>query len=241
MLYDGLSWVLSVEPPAPCARLSPSQSVSLCLLRGPLLPHLLFIVVPQTFPPLVRPTDLSVVLSIFFLSFPLTLSALSLSFGCVCLSYDALTSSFHTQPGFLKGVTEHVAHNPTPHITTILHNSSTYQARRAVKHRYRLWLNQKRGGKRTRQYERGRLQMECFQSSTGVTQTAVACSAAMLARNDVRGGSGDLVPVTKKVNDVFFPHLVLPQSAYKHILWTFTRLVHSSTSDVPVVCREVIC
>lgn len=51
MLYDGLSWVLSVEPPAPCARLSPSQSVSLCLLRGPLLPHLLFIVVPQTFPP----------------------------------------------------------------------------------------------------------------------------------------------------------------------------------------------
>lgn len=157
MLYDGLSWVLSVEPPAPCARLSPSQSVSLCLLRGPLLPHLLFIVVPQTFPPLVRPTDLSVVLSIFFLSFPLTLSALSLSFGCVCLSYDALTSSFHTQPGFLKGVTEHVAHNPTPHITTILRNSSTYQARRAVKHRYRLWLNQKRGGKRTRQYRRCRL------------------------------------------------------------------------------------
>lgn len=51
MLSDGLSWVLSVEPPAPCARLSPSQSVSLCLLRGPLLPHLLFIVVPQTFPP----------------------------------------------------------------------------------------------------------------------------------------------------------------------------------------------
>lgn len=69
-----------------------------------------------------------------------------------------------------------------------------------------------------RQYERGRLQMECFQSSTGETQTAVACSAAMLARNDVRGGSGDLVPVTKKVNDVFFPHLLLPQSAYKHIL-----------------------
>ena len=38
--------------------------------------------------------------------------------------------------------------------------------------------------------------MECFQSSTGVTQIVVACSVAMLACNDIRGGSGGSLPVT---------------------------------------------
>lgn len=89
MLYDSLSWAFCWT--TRLLRLSLSfilfHSLYLCLLRGPLLPHLLFIRVLPTFHP-PQPFNCSLVpLLLFSLSF-LALSALALSFRCVYLSFE---------------------------------------------------------------------------------------------------------------------------------------------------------
>lgn len=99
MLDDSLSWALSVEPCAPSAFRSPSVSFTVCIsvsFEDHFYPTYFLLhahkpPTPQTF-------------QLFSLSFPFFLSpsALSVSFGCIYLSFDALTSSFLTQTGFLR-------------------------------------------------------------------------------------------------------------------------------------------